>query len=870
MQSRTASYRKPEGKHDIRTEMEKTDRRVIIKKILLILLIIAAVLFLVINRESFRNRSKTHVYRVYPKETVQSIPISGTQTIRQSFISEAGGIGTVFMRFNNPNQNTVKGHVTLTLEDEKGNEVASTGIDAANISINKQTRFIFGRDSGIANRNKTVTTEDASYKLNKLNIKKGKLYTFVLKCEDIDAPDGFELVVTPHEAHNGPDATFDVEIDGKTVPGIRANTSIVYLLYSPKTMILLAMIVLLALAFVLFPFEKLDEKYPDKHISDILNALVFVGAPFAAYFITQKYMDAHLKGFLLQMFSLRGALNLLIIGTLWWLIYTISNRTKIASALTVLILSIFGIANYALLLFRETPLMATDFAQLGTALQVADSYRLTLSKPFLYAVFLTVLWLVVTFAPGGDKGLPLKKRVIPVAILVVWFAVFYYVFFGSTILKDNNVRISSFKPRDSYAENGCALSFALTAKNIVVQKPDGYDPAVVESLASQYPSDKAVKASKVSKKTPNVIVIMNESFSDLAVLGDIKTNEDWMPYYRSLKENTIKGWMDSSVFGGSTANSEFECLTGFSIKYMPYQSVPYRSVIKNPVPSLAYYMKSLGYGGITAFHPGMYNSYNRNNVYPLLGFDKHLSIDDVKDPHYIRAFLSDENDYNIIEQEYEAFRKENKDTPFFMFNVTIQNHGGFLLTTGEVDAGIKVEDPDVPEETVAQFVNLMKYSDEALKGLIDYYSKVDEETIIVLFGDHQPSLEDTFYPTMAARYDGYTPLGWSDLKHHVPFMMWANFDIEEREDAYLSANYISADLKQLLGLPLTGFDKYLLDLQKQLPIITAIDYQDTAGRIYETDEESEHTKKLNEYGIVQYNGLMDHGKRVEKFFKLAE
>ena len=165
---------------------------------------------------------------------------------------------------------------------------------------------------------------------------------------------------------------------------------------------------------------------------------------------------------------------------------------------------------------------------------------------------------------------------------------------------------------------------------------------------------------------------------------------------------------------------------------------------------------------------------------------------------------------------------------------------------------------------------MIKMSDDALKDLIAYFKEEKEPTVIIFFGDHQPSLEDTFYPTMAARYDGYTPLGWSDLKHHVPFMMWANFDIEEREDAYLSANYISADLKQLLGLPLTGFDKYLLDLQKQLPIITAIDYQDTAGRIYETDEESEHTKKLNEYGIVQYNGLMDHGKRVEKFFKLAE
>ena len=858
------------GKHDKTLVPFEPSRGEIAKKVVLILIILAAIVFLFVNREYFRNRVKTHVYRVYNTDTVQSIPISGTQTIRQSFISEAGGVGTIFLRFKNPNQNTVSGQVTLTLEDSNGKEVSSTEIDASNINRNKQTRFILGQHSNVANRNKTVTTEDASYRFNSLNIHKGQLYTFVVKCEDIVAPDGFEIVVTGREAHNGPDATFDVEIDGESVPSTRANLSIVYLSYSVKTMLLLGLIVLFTLLFVLLPYEKIEEEYPDKKISTWLNALFFLASPFAAYFITQKYMGAHLKGFLLQMFSLRGVLNLLIIGLIWWLIYTISNRTKIASILTVVILSAFGVANYALLMFRETPLIATDFAQLGTALQVADAYTLALSKPFLYAVFLTILWCAVVLAPAPNKGLPLKMRIIPLVILVVWIGAFYYAFFGSTLLKDNNVRISGFKPRDSYAENGCALSFMLTAKNSVVLKPDGYDPSVVSSLAEKYPSDSIAPAKKVGKKTPNIIVIMNESFADLAVFGSIDTSDDWMPYYRTLKENTIKGWMDSSVYGGSTANSEFECLTGFSMKYMPYQSVPYRTIIKEPTPSLAYYMKSMGYGGGIAFHPGMLNSYNRHLVYPLLGFDKHISVEDIQNPEMIRDFLSDDHNYRIVEQEYESFRKDNKDSPFFMFNVTIQNHGGYLLTTGVVDSGIKVSDPDLQNETVVQFINLMKYSDDALKGLIDYYSKVDEETVIMLFGDHHPRLDDTFYSAMRARNKDLSSLQWSDLKHKVPFMIWANYDIEERDGLYISANYISVYLKQLLGLPLTGFDKYLLDLHAQLPVITAIDYQDAAGNIYETDEVSDYSEKLNEYGIVQYNGLMDNKNRVNSFFELKQ
>jgi hypothetical protein len=127
-------------------------------------------------------------------------------------------------------------------------------------------------------------------------------------------------------------------------------------------------------------------------------------------------------------------------------------------------------------------------------------------------------------------------------------------------------------------------------------------------------------------------------------------------------------------------------------------------------------------------------------------------------------------------------------------------------------------------------------------------------------------------------------------------MIWANYDIgadkkaaaetavaedaegtegakeaeEDEGDVVLSANYISPYLKQLLGMPMTGFDKYLLDLHKELPVINAICYEDAERNIYDPSEPSKFDERLNEYEQIQYNGLIDYKNRVDSFFNLKQ
>ena len=174
-----------------------------------------------------------------------------------------------------------------------------------------------------------------------------------------------------------------------------------------------------------------------------------------------------------------------------------------------------------------------------------------------------------------------------------------------------------------------------------------------------------------------------------------------------------------------------------------------------------------------------------------------------------------------------------------------------------------------------QYLNLIKLSDEALEDLINYYENTGEETVIIMFGDHQPRVGDEFYNNMKKQHPEMSELEWADLQHHVPFLIWSNYDLKVPEELKgedgeikISTNYMAAYLKTILGLPLTGFDKYLKDLSGQIPVINAICFKSADGTLYDPAQESPYDDVVNEYQNIQYNGLIDIKHRNEEFFRL--
>jgi hypothetical protein len=152
--------------------------------------------------------------------------------------------------------------------------------------------------------------------------------------------------------------------------------------------------------------------------------------------------------------------------------------------------------------------------------------------------------------------------------------------------------------------------------------------------------------------------------------------------------------------------------------------------------------------------------------------------------------------------------------------------------------------------------------------LVEYFEQVDEPTMIVMFGDHQPPLTNSFYAAQFGKNVNNLSTKQQSVWYSTPYVIWANYDIEEAE-VDMSANYLSSYVMNLAGVNLTGYNKYLLELQKTLPVISAVCYMDAEGNVYANDEESEYSDLIEEYQMIQYNELFDEDNRLDEFFFLT-
>ena len=150
-------------------------------------------------------------------------------------------------------------------------------------------------------------------------------------------------------------------------------------------------------------------------------------------------------------------------------------------------------------------------------------------------------------------------------------------------------------------------------------------------------------------KTPNVIVIMNESFSDLSVVGDIETNVPYMPYIDSIQDETIQGNAYVSTIGTGTSNTEYEFLTGNTMAFLPAGSNAYQLYVKEQQPSLVSTLMSQGFSA-NAFHPYFESSWNRPQVYEDMGFEDFISVEDLFGQELVDKYVKSGYSYNLYKR----------------------------------------------------------------------------------------------------------------------------------------------------------------------------------------------------------------------------
>lgn len=536
-------------------------------------------------------------------------------------------------------------------------------------------------------------------------------------------------------------------------------------------------------------------------------------------------------------------------------LFGLTGRVSRALGIQTVFCIIYGLANYFVLEFRGAPIQPWDILSIGTAASVADNYEYKLDKDALTALIGLLVLLVMEFFLRAGFPRSGKKRRIWIARTALCL-VTGLLCFGYTKMLHNEDFVQKklrlydklFTPTTIQFKNGTVTAFLMELQYMSVEKPAGYsEDSAKEALASYETAD-------VPERTPNIIVIMNEAFSDPAVLGQFSTNEDYMPFVHSLldgAEDTVSGLLNVSVKGGNTANTEFEYLTGSSMAFLPYGSIPYQQYIKDETPSMASWLSDFGYRTV-AMHPYRAAGWDRNKVYPLMGFDEMYFEEFYEDSALVRKYVSDEADYEKLIRIYE---QKEPGEPLFLFNVTMQNHSSYNDWADYDNFTPDITADGIDSDVLSAYLSLMKLSDQAIEELVQYFSEEEEDTVIVFFGDHQPT-DSVINPIL--KLNGTTSSALSPEeeagRYQVPFFIWANYDIEEESGLNISANYLASRTLDAAGLPKPGYFSFLTELEKQVPVISANHVSLSDGTFSAADEQDD---LLNEYRTFQYYQLFE-------------
>lgn len=546
----------------------------------------------------------------------------------------------------------------------------------------------------------------------------------------------------------------------------------------------------------------------------------------------------------------------LIMYTIWFLMAWIITKSPRRGAICSTIFSyLFNLIAHYVFRFRGRGLLAIDLFSIKTAMSVAGDFSYTPDMAILMSMILSISYIVLVWkvCPRTCQKLsPVKWKNAFISIVVFAIPI---IIVCTPIMRT----IGIFPYLWNTEQDGTMFNFLLSFNNIKLEEPSEYSTEKVNQIVSQYKSE----AGNKEIQPENIIVIMDESFCDYSIFPGFTASEDPYEFIHSLDENTISGTLYVPVYGGGTANTEYEVLTGLSMQFTP-NTVPYLFFHNNQMPALSSLAAEEGYQTI-AFHPYKETGWNRKTVYQEMSFSSQLYEDDVIDPYIIRNLISDKSDFEKI---YEI--TDETTSKCFCFNVTMQNHGGYDKPWHNLTKSISTTDElEHLSPGFTQYLCLADATDEAIKNLISHYSSCPERTMIVLFGDHHPPVSDSIYEELMQKETSDWTKQDAMQQFLVPFFIWANYDIEEKQDVIISSNYLSLLIAETAGLPTTGFMGFLSEIQKEFPVISEQFIVDKNGNYYSSAHElpEDLYEKYMEYYFLNYAALSDNSSQYQSFFR---
>ena len=546
-------------------------------------------------------------------------------------------------------------------------------------------------------------------------------------------------------------------------------------------------------------------------------------------------------------------LNVLCCLLIYVFVFLILARPSLTCFIVHLFLTALALLNNVVYQFREDELYPGSLMRISALNARTEGYEIVLKERMIWGILGAVVFFTLLRQCQLLYASYWRQRVVAAVVTIILAVTLTYFL--------HDISMETWREKGSY-QNGYVMNFFLGIRDQqMIHKPSGYSVDSVDQMEADYLEEAKTQNTTASDdEKPVIITIMSEAFTDFGNLGELATNQEVMPFFESLQENTTRGYALSSVFGAKTPNSEWEYMTGNTMAFLPSGSVAFQQFISENPSSMVASLKEQDYTCV-AMHPYYSGGFSRTTNYTNLGFDEKYFLERFDYENYsktIRGYVSDET---LVDQIIERYEETGDDENLYIHAVTMQNHRpyyGYYSALRNAN-GTVVRTEGVQYEDVNNYLSLLHESDKALEKLITYFENQDRKVEIVLFGDHSPSLNNEFYATLnGVGLSGLTMDELEDL-YKVPFIIWTNYDTEEEYIECTSLNYLSTLAMEKSGLQLTAYQYFLKDMMEVVPALNSRGYYSVEdGRFkYISEAEGEEAEWLNRYQQLQYNNMFD-------------
>lgn len=522
--------------------------------------------------------------------------------------------------------------------------------------------------------------------------------------------------------------------------------------------------------------------------------------------------------------------------------YFVGQRRSTGPAIVFLACAAVGVIEFFILEFRRSPILPMDVLALQTATEVSNQYVFMMSTEAIKSIMYCGLALLCASFIRPARTTSYRRAILDVCINVPLALVFalalswwievpeYREDFGTDILYWN--------AEVSYKAQGFLPSFLTAVADLPVETPEGYTETGAQKTTEEYAAvadalpersaRRAASTAQFEQEKPSVIIIMNETFADLSRLDELHSGYLGPQFFKNgLDDALMRGQLGMSVYGAGTCNSEFECLTGTSTAFVGSGKYPYQMFSFDEVPNLARQLSELGYH-TSAIHPNDKDNWNRRVTYNDMGFDDFYNTNNsFEGAPVLHSGITDRATYEKVLEVLNS-----SDEPHFIFDVTMQNHGGYATNDIPADRMTNFVCPDIDDNITHQinvYLSCIQASDEDLEWFVGELRALDRPVVLAFFGDHHPSVSnfpnDTYFPNE-------DPLQHRARVYQSDYFVWANYEVAGTNTGIVDdcgADLLGTRTLDLAGAPLDEYQEAQLAVHQRLQSISAIGYMGTDG-----------------------------------------